>query len=824
MNIRMYRLGLLCGGAMCFAGPVFAQAPTSNQDATSVASSPQSTSGTVGSVATATPLPSAGASTADIVVTARRRDEKLQDVPVSVTAFSPASLQRSTVMSLEDIGALTPGLTFSSEGGVGNYSLTLRGIGQIPLGEGTPGVVIYVNNEALPPDGSNVPTYDVGSIQVLKGPQGTLFGKNTLGGAVLVTTQAPVYKFGGYIQGDYGRFEYKQLQGAINIPIIQDKVALRVAGQIRRQDPRTKSFDGGGGFDNIHEDSARVSLLLTPFDGFKSTTVAEYYKADERAGGLYLLRQNFPFGVFFGPAAGPVLDAQVQAELAEQHAHPRSSYDDGINGGIEYTKNRSITNDTSYSFGPLTLRNIFGYRRVFTRNSINTGAVGGLTIPSEDLGLPAGANIPFTLFHADSIANRQYLTNETQFLGNFGRLNFIAGFYYNNDKPFGPSGSQFTAFSFSGPAAAVTSQVENKNKAVYGQIGYKITDQLTLNAGGRYSWDKAAACGGSVFADHYGTYSQCKATAALDDPNDGVGTISNSSKQPSYTIDLDYKPTSNWLLYAEHRRGFRSANVNTPFFETWYTTCQGTPVPGGTCFDIRPEQKTGVEKLYDFEVGSKLTFNLGGARGHWNVAAYRDTYKGALQFFNTQTLITAPPGSNVPDAPNRGSVGINAANETIWGIETEFSVALTQNFSVSFNGAYTHVKIDSVTVPSNLPPELFSKRDVNKYSPSFAGTVSASWTTPLHPLNGDVVLNADLYMTADYGGQGGEKLPGYNLANARIDWKGIAGTGLDLGFYVRNLTNEFYFAATSVQLRTFPISSEYLGEPRTFGVSARFHF
>jgi iron complex outermembrane receptor protein len=813
ITTKTFRLGLLCSGAMCVAVPALAQTGTPNAAPSTGGNATEATQ-----PAQASP---GGLASGDIVVTARRRDEKLQDVPVSVTAFSPASLQRSTVQSIGDVGALTPGLTFSSEGGAGNTTLTLRGIGQIPLGEGTPGVVIYVNNEALPPDGSNVPAYDIASIQVLKGPQGTLFGKNTLGGAMLIATQAPVYKFGGYIEGDYGRYNYKEVQGAINIPIIQDKVAIRFAGQIRRQDPRTKSFDGGPGFDNIHQDAARISLLLTPFDGFKSTTVAEYYRQDELAGGLYLLRQNFPFGVFFGPAAGPVLDAQVQAELAEQHAHPRSSYDDGIDGGLQYTKSRSITNDTSYSFGPFTLRNIFGYRKIISANNINTGAVGGLTVPSEDLGLPAGENVPFTLFHASSTTNRQYLTNETQFLGNFGRLNFIAGFYYNDDKPNGPGGSQFSAFSFSGPAAAVTSQVENNNKAIYGQIGYKFTDKLTLNVGGRYSWDKVSACGGSVFADHYGTFAQCKAIAALNNPNDGVGDISNSSKQPSYTIDLDYKVTPNWLLYAEHRRGFRSANVNTPYFETWYTTCQGTPIPGGTCYDLRGLQKTGVEKLYDFEVGSKLSFNLGGARGHWNVAVYRDIYKGALQFFNTQTLITAPAGETVPDAPNRGSVGVNAANETIYGVETEISVSPTENFTVSFNGAYTHVNIDSLTVPAGL---AFTKQQVNKFSPTFAGTLSASWTMPWHPLDGNVVLNGDLYMTAAYGGQDGEKLPGYNLANARIDWKGIAGTGLDLGLYVRNLTNEFYFAATSVELKTFPISSEYLGEPRTFGVSARYHF
>ena len=683
--------------------------------------------------------------------------------------------------------------------------------------------MIYVNNMALPPDGSNLPTYDIASIQVLKGPQGTLFGKNTLGGAVLVSSKAPDYHLGGYVEGTYGRYDYRELQGAINIPIVDGKVALRVAGQIRRQDPRTYAFDGGPGFDNIHEDGVRVSLLLEPIDGLKNTTIAEYYKQDQLAAGLYLRRQNFPFSVFFGPGLGQILDAQVAAQVANQAANPRGSYDGGINGKSQYARSKSIMNDTSYTFGDITLRNIFGYRQIQITNGTNTGAVSLLSLPVG----PGGSNVPFAEFYAFASADREYLKNETQVFGDIGRFTFLGGFYYNKDQPHGPGGSSFTAFSIGAqPSPPITSQVENTNKAVYAQIGFKITDKLTFDLGGRYSWDKAAACGGNVpgSAGLYATYSECRAVARLNNPNDGVGTVGNSSKQPSYTVGLNYKVTPDWLVYGQYRRGFRAANVNTPFFETWYTTCTGTPVPGGTCFDLRPFQKTAVEKLQDFEVGSKLSFDVGGARGHWNVTAFRDKYKGALQFLNTQTLITAAPGDIVRDAANRGSVGINAANETIWGIETEFTVAPTRNFSMSFNGAYTHVKIDSVSLPAGFPSFIFSKQNVNKYSPTFSGTVLASWTLPVHPLDGDVVLNADLFMTDDFGGQDGEKLPGYTLANARLDWKGVAGTGLDLGVFVRNLTNEQYFTGVAVLLKTFPTSSSYLGAPRTWGVTGRYRF
>jgi len=119
---------------------------------------------------------------------------------------------------------------------------------------------------------------------------------------------------------------------------------------------------------------------------------------------------------------------------------------------------------------------------------------------------------------------------------------------------------------------------------------------------------------------------------------------------------------------------------------------------------------------------------------------------------------------------------------------------------------------------------VLGEGQINKYSPSFSGTASVSWTLPIRPADGDVVVNADLFMTDDFGGQNGEKLPGYQLANARLDWRGIGGTGLDLGIYVKNLFNEKYVSASSVLLPSFPTSSVYAGDPRTWGVTAKYTF
>jgi iron complex outermembrane receptor protein len=267
-----------------------------------------------------------------------------------------------------------------------------------------------------------------------------------------------------------------------------------------------------------------------------------------------LLRQNFPFAAFGLPG----LDPQVQGYLAQQRANRFGSFDDGVNGGTADRKSQSITNDTSFSFGDFTLRNIFGYRKNFSDQLINTGAVGPLTVPTG-APPPFPAVVPFTLFHASARLNRQYLTNELQFLGNFDRFNFIIGGYYNNDKPHGRSGSQFTAFSpFAVPAPAITSHVRNKNYAIFGQVGFKLTDQLTINAGARYSWDKVSACGGELPGGGYGTDKECRSIAALG-AAEGIGIVSNKGEEPSWTLGLDYKPTDDVLLYIVTRRGYRGS-------------------------------------------------------------------------------------------------------------------------------------------------------------------------------------------------------------------------------------------------------------------------
>src|SRR6185369_13540157 len=218
-----------------------------------------------------------GLTSEDIVVTARRKEESIQSVPVAVQAFSSETLVRQNVHDTKDLQRLVPGVIFNGSGSELNTTFTIRGQGRAVIGTISPSVQSYVNEVALPNWGAVIPTYDVANVQVLKGPQGTLFGRNTTGGAVLVYSQAPKHEFGGYASATLGDYNWHELEGALNLPIVKDKVALRLAGQYRKRDGFTKAgVPGEPDANTVNSRSFRVSLLLEPIDGVKNTTVYDY--------------------------------------------------------------------------------------------------------------------------------------------------------------------------------------------------------------------------------------------------------------------------------------------------------------------------------------------------------------------------------------------------------------------------------------------------------------------------------------------------------------------------------------------------------------------
>src|SRR3546814_732896 len=214
--------------------------------------------------------------TGDIVVTARRTAERLQDVPLSVTAIDAQSLDERNVRNVADLPAVAPGLSAQVSGSGTSIQFSIRGQG-LTLGQSAPGVVPYF---AEVPEFSTQ-FYDLEGVQVLKGPQGTLFGRNTTGGAILFSPRQPDNEFGGFITGRFGTYNRHDIEFGVGGAIIPDKIMVRFAGQMLRRKGYSRNLAFDERVNGEHKDSFRVSLLLRPIEALENYTIYENTDIDE---------------------------------------------------------------------------------------------------------------------------------------------------------------------------------------------------------------------------------------------------------------------------------------------------------------------------------------------------------------------------------------------------------------------------------------------------------------------------------------------------------------------------------------------------------------
>src|SRR5690606_31357486 len=462
---------------------------------------------------------------------------------------------------------------------------------------------------------------------------------------------------------------------------------------------------------------------------------------------------------------------------------------------------------------------------------INTPGTGPMSIALGPLGNP-----DFVFYHASAERSRKFLSDELQLFGTAydDKIDWIVGAFYNNDKSAGgDNGSQSDRFRIVGLQALpsfTSAHVENTNKALFGQIGVDLSDWtiegLKLNAGYRKSWDDVEACGGGSTAG-YMSPSTCESIAAQNLP-DGTGVRKTDGSEASWTWGLDWQINPDTMVYFANRRGYRGVNINTPAFETPYTT-GGSPADllalglapcqlGATqvnCPDLTGVQTTEPEIVTDWEIGLKNDWSIGDVKGRINIAAFTMDYKDAVQFINVVNTGGMP--SSAPDLPTNSSVGVNAADIKVEGVEADLTVIPVPSLTLTLSAAFTDQDVEKISGG-------LSESEITLPTPTFSGSFAFSWVLPVTPLDGELVFNGDYYKTRDYSGQGGESLPGYDVTNFRLNWRDIAKSGLDVAVYVKNAFDEEYFASPSVMLAAFPVSTVLVGDPRTWGVEATYKF
>jgi len=741
---------------------------------------------------------SSGLTSEDIVVTARRKEESIQSVPVAVAAFSGDTLIKQNVRDTKDLQRLIPGVIFNASGTDTNTTFTIRGQGRATIGTISPSVQSYVNEVALPAWGSIIPTFDVSNVQVLKGPQGTLFGRNTTGGAVLVYSQAPKHEFGGYASATLGDYNWHELEGALNVPIVQDKVALRVAGQYRKRNGFTRAgVPGQPDANSLNSRSFRASLLIEPTDGIKNTTIYDY-------SWLNTVETQVPTELVTGmtydilPFLGINPDDVKEILARSKAGNYRKYYSDLTQ--FDHSVVQGITNTTELSFDPVKIKNIFSYRWSRIHSMSDTDAS------------PFGFTDCLACLHSDDQISDELQISTTAFNDT---MSILLGGFYLQQKPKGPNAlrlafgaPQFTSIADLTNIYGVQMDQQDKNttKAIFLNISQKldsVVPGLKLNLSGRYTWDSSSTCanGRPGPAEAYDSYADC--IADENNPTLPSSTPKSKFKKFTWSAGLDYQATPDLFIYGVARTGYRAGGANTPVL--------------GTVF--KPYQTFAPQTVTDFEIGVKADYNIAGARARTNIAVFANKFK-KLQLSASGIPDNADGDNNPLNNPTFTSLNLNVGSAVTRGVEIDGFIMPVENLRLSYGGSYFYGKISYAPI-AGLGAIDTSNSRLN-YAPSTSVTLAADYTVP-NVLGGDLNFNVNWYRISGFRIDFARNT-GYNLLNASVEIAKVAGSGLTVQVFGQNLTDKTYFTNPNASGQYPGYQTWMPGPPRMYGVRATYRF
>jgi iron complex outermembrane recepter protein len=752
----------------------------------------------------------------EIFVTARRSEESIQSTPVSVTAFSGDSLRAAGITKTEDLMVKTPGVYFGGAGGRENSAFQIRGQSKARSGFNAPAVVSYFADVPLPTFGSSVPTFDMASVQVLKGPQGTLFGRNTTGGAILFYPKQPGYELEGYVQAGYGNYDHRQLEAAVSAPIVDGKVAIRISGMIDKRDGWTRDITYNVRRDGNNARAFRASILLEPVEGVKNVTTYDYYTNEYNADSVVLtgIRPVAPLL----PGAFGIRTAALAA-LARQQARGPRIVESDARPFLETTR-QGITNRTDIDLGSdIELSNIFGWRKThlfYISNSDGLPRLLSTTIP--------GGTTNVTVLNGNARVNTQQITNEVQLKGSLadGDIDWLIGGFYLHSKPSGPTGTGSLQF-FTGTAPLDMNSfgynfVTDKSRAVFGSATFKldsVAEGLKLNIGARYTWDKLSACVGTdVTTQGRLQFSDCRnGNPALIRPT----TNRTSSSAPTWQASLEWQANDKLFAYLASRRGYRAGGINSP-------TLAGR---------LAPFQTFGPEKVTDVELGFRSDWDLGGdARARFNASGFVAWHQNtAFSLSGVRTgagCVVGGPAPASPDGdcdttndPIAGAMTLAAGKTKVSGIDVDGFIALSDAFKFTFAGSVLDPKSRSLNVPAAVAPFVPTGTVIGfDFVAKSSYSLGAEVNQPIG--NSNIRLNADLFHSGKRSFVDA-RFPSYSIVNTRLTWTD-ASEALELSLYATNLFNKTYISQGSFNGPAAGIEASIFGAPRQYGLTARYNF
>jgi iron complex outermembrane recepter protein len=582
----------------------------------------------------------------DIIVTATRREESAQRTAIPITAITGDALAAKGIANVQALTGIAPSLKIAQAGG-GGLLISTRGVGNLGANNfNEPGVAINYDGTYLARSfGANGIFFDVARVEVLKGPQGTLYGRNSTGGVVNIITNDPTSELGGNATIDFGNYALKRGSGAINIPIA-DGVALRVAAQgVDRDGYLTDGYNDEKAY------AARVKLKIDPSPDL-SILLEANYASNKGLGIAYVFS---PYVDATNPYVGPS-DPRVNAIIAAVPGLgpllPRIATD-----GFQDNKSRQFIGTVNYDLGGATATFILAN----TRNTLNYKFyTPGFPVSDDTRNTP-----------------NYFTTAELRLAssGNGPLKWLIGGFFYKEDFATNAQVNQGFTFADSRKVA-----IHTTSYSAFGEATYSITPNVRLTAGGRYTSDDKSIDGTTL--NPLGTPPVCNAPGVVivDAVRGTVCSVADvgASKFSRFTyklgIDADLGPNS--LLYANYSTGFKSGGF---FASANYNAAGAFPSNA-----YRPET------ISAFTVGSKNRF-LGNTL-QVNIEGFHWKYKGK----QVSHLGFVPPNNQI-------LVVDNAGNATVYGAELDIKWQPTHNDDLGINVQYLHTNYDFFSYDALVP-------------------------------------------------------------------------------------------------------------------------
>lgn len=700
----------------------------------------------------------------EIIVTARRRSENLQRTPLAASVLTGTDLANRGVANVDALQFATPSIVVNNFGQ--GIDFNVRGIGKGEHNTQTAtGVITYRDGApTFPGYFQQEPYYDIANIQVLRGPQGTIVGQNATGGAVFVNSNDPIINGGnrGYVSANIGNYWDVGLQGAVNLPV-SDTFAARVAVYGQRRNgfyhitgPGGSDYNGNNG-DQRHL-AGRLSLLWKP-----TAQLSVLSKTDL----VYLDMGAYP--------ASPFRDYYRNFPIGSTTPNPtyRDLFDISLNSPQEARDKfyRTILR-INYEFeSGVQLRSVSGYSRGNTKYRADLDGTAATT--------PATADRTFF----DNLNERQFSQELTLISPETSRVSYLIGAFgawnkYNFLPPF-----QFVSDNSSAPGAASEYRLQgtnpNRSLAIFGQLGFAITPQLKLEAGGRYTASKSV---NHVDILQFGV------------PIDAEGKT--KSDDFSYKVSLGYEATPDHYVYAFVATGFKPGGLNVPV---------GIAAPGSF----------GPETVTSYEAGWKGNFADRHIRT--TLTGFYNQYKDFQVIIANPTLPVFGLEINVPGKTK--IYGIEAEVEARFGgLKANFGLNLThssigQFYALDPRGTLSLAPCNPETGPETALCINLEGRD-QTYAPRVTFNAGAEYAFALGSA-------ATLTPRVNYGHIGrqwatlfenparGDRIPERNILNVQLEFND--GNGLSITGYATNLTNQHYPAALNSGLY-------FAGAPRQYGV------